>query len=60
MILELKITDDINKMEEMCDKALQQIEEQQYEQILRKEGCKEILKYGLCFFKKGCLVKNLS
>ena len=59
VILELKITDDIDKMEDMCDKALQQIEEQQYEQILRKEGCREILKYGLCFFKKGCLVKKL-
>ncbi len=58
VILELKVTEDIDKMEEMCEKALQQIEEKQYEQRLRKEGCREILKYGICFFKKGCVVKK--
>ena len=58
VILELKVTDDIEKMEEMCEKALQQIEEKQYEQRLQKEGCREILKYGICFFKKGCVVKK--
>ena len=57
IILELKVADDIDRMEELCDEALKQIEERQYEQELRKEGCREILKYGVCFFKKGCMVK---
>ena len=58
IILELKVTDDIDKMEQMCEEALEQIEDMQYEHQLKKEGCREILKYGICFFKKGCMVKR--
>ena len=58
IILELKITEDIDDMEKKCDEALEQIEKMQYEHELRKEGCQEILKYGICFFKKGCMVKK--
>ena len=28
------------------------------EEELREEGYQEILKYGVCFFKKGCLIKK--
>ena len=58
VILELKVADTIDEMEKQCDGALTQIETMQYEQELRKEGCKEILKYGISFFKKGCMVKK--
>ena len=58
VILELKVADSFGNMEHMCDLALQQIEEKQYEQNLRSEGCKSVLKYGICFYKKGCIVKK--
>lgn len=58
VILELKVSDCFDKMEHMCDLALQQIEEKQYEQSLLAEGCKSVLKYGICFYKKGCIAKK--
>ena len=41
-------------MEERCREALLQIEEQDYEANLAADGYSPILKYGVCFFKKGC------
>lgn len=58
VILELKVSDSFGRMEHMCDLALQQIEEKQYEQSLLAEGCRSVLKYGICFYKKGCIVKK--
>ena len=58
VILELKVSDSFGQMEHMCDLALQQIEEKQYEQSLLAEGCKSVLKYGICFYKKGCIAKK--
>ncbi|MBQ8562425.1 MAG: AAA family ATPase, partial [Firmicutes bacterium] len=58
MILELKVADDVRKMEGKCEEALRQIESQDYDTELAKDGCQPILKYGICFYKKGCLVKK--
>lgn len=58
VILELKRTDRFNQMEAMCDKALVQIEEQRYEEGLLDEGYGKIIKYGICFCKKSCMVKR--
>ena len=58
MILELKVARKIKDMDRLCDEALAQIEDRQYEEELREEGYQEILKYGVCFFKKGCLIKK--
>ncbi|MBU3874881.1 ATP-binding protein [Faecalicatena sp. AGMB00832] len=55
VILELKSARDYSEMEELCHKALRQIEEKEYEAALRSEGYREVLKYGVCFFKKGCI-----
>lgn len=57
MILELKVTKDIRKMSELCDEALEQIADESYDQMLEADGYTTILKYGICFFKKGCMVK---
>lgn len=56
MILELKVTERFDKMEEICREALAQIDEQNYEAALAADGYRPILKYGLCFFKKGCKI----
>lgn len=58
VILELKVSDSFGRMEQMCELALQQIEEKQYEQNLLGEGCKSVLKYDICFYKKGCIAKK--
>ncbi len=43
-------------MENMCRKALQQIENQHYDAGLADEGYMVIKKYGICFCKKSCMV----
>lgn len=56
IILELKVTDNINNMENTCIKALEQIEKLHYDSSIIKEGYTDIIKYGVCFYKKECLV----
>ena len=40
-----------------CDKALAQIEDQQYAASLEEDGMKTIIKYGIACYKKECKVK---
>ena len=58
MVLELKVAEKIGDMEKKCEEALAQIEEKQYMQPLEEEGFNPVLKYGICFFKKGCAVQK--
>ena len=58
IILEFKVTDNINKLESGCMEALEQIEKLHYDNDIIEEGYTDILKYGLCFYKKECLVMN--
>ena len=39
------------------DEALGQIEEKNYEAELRSDGYKNIIKYGMAFYGKDCVVK---
>lgn len=56
MILELKVADNIRQMEQQCLSALRQIEEKCYEEHISAEEHSQVLKYGICFYKKGCRV----
>ena len=58
MILELKISDTFRDMEKKCAEGLEQIERQQYAVPLENDGYQEILKYAVCFFKKGCMIRK--
>ena len=58
MILELKISDTIQGMEKKCEEAFTQMKEQNYAVTLAEDGYQPILKYAICFFKKGCMVKK--
>lgn len=58
IIMEIKNVKDFEKMEEGCDAALKQIEEQNYEASLYKDGYRKFLKYGICFYRKECMVKK--
>lgn len=56
IILELKAVKKFQELEAGCRMALEQIEKQNYEAGLRSEGYSRILKYGISFYKKDCLV----
>lgn len=58
VIMELKVVKEFDRMEEGCDGALKQIEEQNYAAVLHKEGYRQIRKYGICFYRKECMVKE--
>lgn len=57
VILELKRVQRFTEMDGMCKKALQQIEDKHYDAELLDEGYPVIMKYGICFCKKSCMVK---
>lgn len=58
VILEIKVSKTYQGLEAKCREALQQIEEQKYEEALRQEGYSQILKYGVAFYRKECMVKK--
>lgn len=57
VILEIKVAKTYDSLEEKCREALAQIEEKQYEADLRQEGYRDIIKYGVAFYKKECMVQ---
>ena len=54
-LIEVKVADSFPQMQARCQEALQQIEDQKYEADLLSEGYQISQKYGLCFFRKGCI-----
>lgn len=58
IILELKRTQKFSEMEKLCKEALEQIEERNYAAELVEEGYQSVLKYGICFCRKSCMVKK--
>ena len=57
VIIEIKVSGTYQGLEEKCDEALRQIEEQKYEEALRQEGYQNIMKYGVAFYRKECMAK---
>ena len=55
IVIELKYAEDGN-LEAACAKALAQIDEKKYAEGLRRRGMKSILKYGIAFWEKECMV----
>ncbi len=43
-------------MEKACSEALRQIEEKKYAEGLKRRGTKKIIKYGIAFYEKECMV----
>ena len=58
IIIEIKVSKTYQGLEEKCEEALRQIEEQDYEAALRQEGYQDILKYGVAFYRKECMIKK--
>lgn len=59
IIIEAKYAEDGN-LEKACEKALEQIKDNHYEEELKDEGIDKILKYGIAFYKKRCKVMKIK
>ena len=55
MIIELKYADDGN-LEAACAETLKQIKEKKYAEGLKRRGMKKMMKYGIAFCEKECMV----
>ncbi|MFQ6804421.1 MAG: AAA family ATPase [Lachnospiraceae bacterium] len=55
IVIELKYADD-GDLEAACSEALKQIEEKKYAEGLKRRGMKKIVKYGIAFYEKECMV----
>ena len=55
IVIELKYADDGN-LQKACGEALKQIEEKKYAEGMKRWGTKKILKYGIAFYEKECMV----
>ncbi|MCM1256265.1 MAG: ATP-binding protein [Roseburia sp.] len=56
-IIELKAAKEFALMEQGCREALVQAEQKNYQAELKKTGYSDIMIYGICFYRKECLVK---
>ncbi|RKI38579.1 AAA family ATPase [bacterium D16-51] len=59
IIFEFKVAASINGLKEGCRDALEQIEKLHYDREVIAEGYTDILKYGICFYKKECMVQKI-
>lgn len=57
IVIEVKRAVSFTQMEQVCNQALRQIEDRQYAAEFLREGYHKVLKYGICFCKKSCIVK---
>lgn len=57
VIFELKYAKKFTGMKKLCNEALEQIEKKEYARGLLDEGYTKILKYGICFCEKSCMIK---
>lgn len=55
IVIELKYAHNGN-LKAACEEAVKQMEEQKYAVGLRRQGMKKIMKYGIAFYEKECMV----
>lgn len=55
IVIEVKYAEDGN-LEKSCRGALEQIEEKKYAEGLKRRGMKKVIKYGIAFWEKECMV----
>lgn len=57
VIIEMKVCDKPKELFTKSQDALQQIEDKKYAYELNESGYEDIIKYGMAFYRKDCLVK---
>lgn len=60
VVIEAKIASSEDKMETECQNAINQIEENQYARKIERSGFRKVVRYGIAFYKKECLVKSVN
>ena len=56
VIMEMKIADCAESMQKAEERALNQIEEMRYADGMYAQGYQKVIKYGVAFYRKSCLV----
>lgn len=56
IVIELKYAED-GKLEKACDEAIRQMKDKHYADGMKDSGVKEVIAYGMAFYKKQCVVK---
>ena len=59
IVIELKYADDGN-LEKACGEALKPIEEKKYSEGLKRRSMKKIIRYGIAFYEKECMIKIIT
>lgn len=59
VVIEAKAADSERLMERECLDALRQIEEKQYAKKIEDSGYRQIVKLGIAFWKKRCMVEKM-
>lgn len=57
VIIEMKVCDKPKELFTKPQDALQQIEDKKYEYELNESGYEDIIKYGMAFYRKDCIIK---
>lgn len=57
IIIEIKVAPKFGQLAAKCDEALQQIADRNYEAELVEDCYQKIVKYGIAFYQKSCMVK---
>lgn len=60
VVIETKVTDSENKLDAACDSALEQIADRLYASAIEQSGYKQVISFGISFYKKKCCVKAAS
>lgn len=56
LVIEVKYSGTVSGLEKACEKAITQIRDRRYDQVLREDGREDIFAYGIAFCKKRCKV----
>ena len=51
--MELKYAHSFNDLDQACERAMEEIKDRRYDQVLREDGRNEILAYGIAFLKNA-------
>lgn len=57
IVIEAKWAESEAVLEKECEAALRQIEERQYAKKIERMGFRQVIRFGMAFFQKQCLVK---
>ncbi|MCL1990497.1 MAG: ATP-binding protein [Defluviitaleaceae bacterium] len=60
IVIEIKVADKLQQLPKESLDALHQIKEKQYVKELEEEGFSHIMKYGVAFYRKMCMIKISS